>query len=324
MELLNSYNLQVLTFIVLNLILAISIYVTLSTGQLSLGHAGFMAIGAYSTAILTEQAGLPLFLSLLIGALGTGLISLVIGLPTLRLNGLYLAIATLGFGEVVRVIFLNLEITNGALGLTGLKSIGSRVYDILKDLGLKASDLGMSVLEIKSLATLLTLLLLFAAVLFFTVRLNRSRVGRAFSAIKADETAAMAMGINVTYYKMLAFVIGSVLAGLCGGLFAHITTAITPDDFNYHRVVEILSFAVIGGSEVVIGPIFGAILLTSLPEVLRVVAEYKMIFYGGLMVLVMAFRPHGLITADTFARFKRRRQAKPAAQEDDTNAKGGL
>ncbi|HEU4963216.1 MAG TPA: branched-chain amino acid ABC transporter permease [Bacilli bacterium] len=323
MDLLNSYNLQVLTFIVLNLILAISIYVTLSTGQLSLGHAGFMAMGAYGTAILTEQAGLPLFLAVIIAALGTGAISLLIGLPTLRLNGLYLAIATLGFGEVVRVIFLNLEITNGALGITGLHSIGSRVYDILKGFGIKSSTLGMNVLEVKALATLVVLLLLFLAVLFFILRLNRSRVGRAFSAIKADETAAMAMGINITYYKMLAFVIGSVLAGMCGGLFAHITTAITPDDFNYHRVVEILSFAVIGGSEVVIGPLFGATLLTALPEVLRVLSEYKMMFYGGLMVLVMAFRPHGLITAETFARFKRKKK-QATGTLDDTNAREGM
>ncbi|UFJ39124.1 branched-chain amino acid ABC transporter permease [Brevibacillus humidisoli] len=317
MDLFNPYNLQVITFIVLNGILAISIYITLATGQLSLGHAGFMSIGAYMASILTKQADAPLLIALIAGGLFAGLIALLIGAPTLKLHGLYLAIATLGFGEVVRVIFLNLEITNGALGLTGLPSIGSSLYDRIKGLGLNADTFGLSVLEIKAALTLLFLVLLFAVVLFLTLRLHRSRIGRAFEAIKADETAARAMGLPVAYYKMLAFVLGAVLAGICGGLFAHITTTITPDDFNYHKVVEILSFAVIGGSEVVWGPLFGALILTSLPEVLRAVAEYKMIMYGAIMVLVMAFRPHGLIGADTFARLFRRRKKTPSQQAEE-------
>ncbi|WP_134684751.1 branched-chain amino acid ABC transporter permease [Brevibacillus migulae] len=318
MDLLNPYNLQVITFIVLNGILAISIYITLMTGQLSLGHAGFMSIGAYTASILTKQADLPLFAALLLGALAAGLIALLIGAPTLKLHGLYLAIATLGFGEVVRVIMLNMEITNGALGLTGLKSIGNTLYEWQKAIGVSAQSVGVSVMQMKALLTLFFLVLLFAVILFLTLRLNRSRIGRAFEAIKADETAAKAMGLQISYYKMLAFIIGSVLAGFCGGLFAHITTTVTPDDFNYHKVVEILSFAVIGGSEIVWGPLFGALLLTSLPELLRSLAEYKMIMYGAIMVLVMAFRPHGLIAADTFQKLFRRRskQASAAKKEE--------
>ncbi|MBO8164494.1 MAG: branched-chain amino acid ABC transporter permease [Brevibacillus sp.] len=317
MDLFNPYNLQVITFIVLNGILAISIYITLATGQLSLGHAGFMSIGAYVASILTKQADVPLIFALLLGGLIAGVIALLIGAPTLKLHGLYLAIATLGFGEVVRVIFLNMEITNGALGITGLKSIGSTLYDWLKVTGLTGDSFGLSVLQMKAVLTLLFLLLLFGLVLFLTLRLHRSRIGRAFEAIKADETAAKAMGLPVAYYKMLAFIIGAVLAGFCGGLFAHITTTITPDDFNYHKVVEILSFAVIGGSEIVWGPLFGAFILTTLPEVLRVLAEYKMIMYGAIMVLVMAFRPHGLIGTDTFAKLfdRRRKQAARQAEE---------
>lgn len=317
MELLNPYNLQVITFILLNGILAISIYITLMTGQLSLGHAGFMSIGAYTASILTKQADLPLFAALVLGALAAGLVALLIGAPTLKLHGLYLAIATLGFGEVVRVIMLNLEITNGALGITGLKSVGNVLYDWAKAVGLTAQKAGISVLQMKALATLLLLVLLFALILCMTLRLNRSRIGRAFEAIKADETAAKAMGLQIAYYKMLAFVIGSVLAGFCGALFAHITTTVTPDDFNYHKVVEILSFAVIGGSEIVWGPLFGALLLTSLPELLRVLAEYKMIMYGAIMVLVMAFRPHGLIAADTFQRLFRSRRKLQATQKEE-------
>ncbi|MFY0546375.1 branched-chain amino acid ABC transporter permease [Brevibacillus sp. H7] len=315
MDLLNPYNIQVITFIVLNGILAISIYLTLATGQLSLGHAGFMSIGAYTASILTKQADLPLFVAVGLGALAAGVIALLIGAPTLKLHGLYLAIATLGFGEVVRVILLNLEITNGALGLTGLQSIGNYLYEWEKALGINAQAVGVSVLQMKALSTLVFLLFLFSLILFLTLRLNRSRIGRAFEAIKADETAARAMGLPVSSYKMLAFIIGSVLAGLCGGLFAHITTTITPDDFNYHKVVEILSFAVIGGSEIVWGPLFGALVLTSLPEVLRGLAEYKMFMYGAIMVGVMAFRPHGLIGADTFHTLFRRRKPTQAVSE---------
>lgn len=306
MDFLNPYNLQVITFIVLNCILAISIFITLATGQLSLGHAGFMSIGAYTSSILSKNADMPLFVAILAGALMAGLIALLIGAPTLKLHGLYLAIATLGFGEVVRVILLNMKITNGALGLTGLKSLGTYLYDWEKMLGITAQSLGVTVPVIKSLSTLVFMLLLFLLILFLTLRLNSSRLGRAFDAIRADETAARAMGIQVNYYKMLAFIIGSVLAGLCGGLFAHITTAITPNDFNYHKVVEILSFAVIGGTEVVWGALFGAIALTTLPEVLRGLAEYKMIFYGAIMVLVMAVRPRGLIGSDTLQKLFRR------------------
>ncbi|CAM3593538.1 branched-chain amino acid ABC transporter permease [Brevibacillus invocatus] len=306
MDFLNPYNLQVITFIVLNCILAISIFITLATGQLSLGHAGFMSIGAYTSSILSKNADMPLFIAILAGALMAGLIALLIGAPTLKLHGLYLAIATLGFGEVVRVILLNMKITNGALGITGLKSLGTYLYDWEKMLGITAQSLGVTVPVIKSLSTLVFMLLLFLLILFLTLRLNSSRLGRAFEAIRADETAARAMGIQVNYYKMLAFIIGSVLAGLCGGLFAHITTAITPNDFNYHKVVEILSFAVIGGTEVVWGALFGAIALTTLPEVLRGLAEYKMIFYGAIMVLVMAVRPRGLIGSDTLQKLFRR------------------
>ncbi|ALS24315.1 MULTISPECIES: branched-chain amino acid ABC transporter permease [Paenibacillus] len=316
MDFLNPYTLQVFTFLFLNLILAISIYITLSTGQLSLGHAGFMSIGAYTASIATKSADLPLIVALILAVIITGIVALIIGYPTLRLHGLYLAIATLGFGEVVRVIMLNLEITNGALGLTGLQSIGTRLYELEKLIGLDASVLGISVSQMKALSTLIAMMLLFIVILLCQIRLDRSRVGRAFSAIRADETAARAMGINITYYKMLAYLIGSMLAGLGGGLYAHITTSITPDDFNYHRAVEILSFAVVGGSEVIIGPLFGAALLTGLPEYLRVLAEYKMIFYGTLLILVMAFRPHGLITASTFAKWKQRKSK--------TSGKGGL
>jgi branched-chain amino acid transport system permease protein len=317
MDLLNPYTLQVITFLFLNLVLAVSIYVTLSTGQLSLGHAGFMSIGAYTASIATKTYDMPILVALLLAIVVTGIVALIVGYPTLRLHGLYLAIATLGFGEVVRVIMLNLKVTNGALGLTGLKSLGTRLYDLEKVIGIDAQTFGITVTQMKALSTLIVMVILFVIILICQIRLDRSRVGRAFSAIKADETAARAMGINITYYKMLAYMIGSMMAGLSGGIYAHITTTITPDDFNYHRAVEILSFAVIGGSEVIIGPLFGATLLTGLPEFLRVLAEYKMLFYGSLLIAVMAFRPYGLITASTFDKWKNRKSRS-------TSGKGGV
>ncbi|MBE3554895.1 MAG: branched-chain amino acid ABC transporter permease [Thermicanus sp.] len=308
MSWINPYTLQVLGFLVLNLLLALSIYITLATGQLSLGQAGFMSIGAYTAAILGQSFHFPFLLSLLLGALLAGAVALLIGLPTLRLQGLYLAIATLGFGEVVRVIMINLEITHGALGINGLTSIGTWSQEILKNIGWTAQNMGVSTQMYKSILTLLFLLFLFFLFLSFTLLLTHSKMGRAFHAIKADEIAALAMGIPITRYKMLAFVLGAMLAGLGGGLYAHMTTSITPDDFSYHRAVEILSFAVIGGVEVVAGPLLGAAFLTAIPEFLRGLSEYKMLFYGGTMLLVMAFRPRGILTDEGIGLFRKRKE----------------
>lgn len=320
---LNPYTIQVLAFVVLNLILALSIYITLATGQLSLGQAGFMSIGAYTASILSQQYDLPFLLALVAGSFMAGIVSLLIGLPTLRLQGLYLAIATLGFGEVVRVIMINLEVTNGALGINGLTSIGNWASEALKHIGLGAASLGVSVQMYKSLLMLLFLVMLLFLFLLFTLLILHSKIGRAFHAIKADETAALAMGIHVVKYKMFALILGSMLAGLGGGLYAHMTTSITPDDFSYHRAVEILSFAVIGGVEVVGGPLFGALFLTAVPEFLRALSEYKMLFYGITMLLVMAFRPRGIITDEGLPFIRWRRKKKTEAKEESSGKEKG-
>ncbi|PTQ55010.1 MAG: Branched-chain amino acid transport system permease protein LivM [Hydrogenibacillus schlegelii] len=307
MDWLNPYQLQVLSFVFLNGILALSVFLTLATGQLSLGQAGFMSIGAYTAAILTGHAGMPMIVAVPAGAVLAGAVALIIGGPTLRLHGLYLAIATLGFGEVVRVVMLNLEVTGGALGLKGLPSLGGELYRLEQTLGLTTERVGLTPSQLKALSVTVFLFLLLLLVVVLLARLMRSRVGRAFSAIRADEVAAEAMGIDLRAYKLLAFVLGAVLAGFGGGLYAHLTTAITPDDFNYHRVVEMLSFAVIGGAEVFWGPLVGALLLTALPELLRALQDYKMMFYGVAMLVVMIVRPRGLITEDLLFRFRRRR-----------------
>jgi branched-chain amino acid transport system permease protein len=297
--LLNPYYLQIAMFIIINAILGISIYLTLATGQLSLGNAGFMSIGAYVSAILTLKAGVPIYAAVLLGGAAACLMAAVIGIPTTRLRGIYLAIATLGFGEVVRVMILNLTITNGALGLSGIPSMSAVLSNGLTAVGLAAGIGGISVRQLGSISVILILAIILGFLVFFALRLSTSRLGRAFAAIKADEHAAEVSGIDTRYYKLLAFFMGAFVAGIAGGLAAHITFYIGPKDFAYHRAVEILLFAVLGGSDVVWGPLLGSVILTLLPEVLRFATEYREMIYGGILVVMMAFRPQGLISEDT-------------------------
>lgn len=314
--LLNQYYLQMTMFIIINAILGVSMYLTMSTGQLSLGAAGFMSIGAYVSALLTMKAGLPLYLAVPVGGVGACLLALIIGIPTTRLKGIYLAIATLGLGEVVRVIMLNLKITNGALGLSGIPSMSIMLSKVLTAVGLGSGVAGISVRQLGTLSSILLLALLLAFLVFFSVRLNNSRWGRAFAAIKADEYAAEVSGVNIRYYKLMAFIIGAFVAGVAGGLAAHITFFIGPKDFAYHRAVEILLFAVLGGSDTVWGPLLGSFILTLLPEALRFATEYRSMIYGAILVIMMAFRPQGLISEETI-RYWKDRLSKPTAVAAD-------
>ena len=316
--LLNQYYLQMAMFIIINAILGVSMYLTMSTVQLSLGAAGFMSIGAYVSALLTMKAGVPLYLAVPIGGFGACLLALVIGIPTTRLKGIYLAIATLGMGEVVRVIMLNLKITNGALGLSGIPSMSIMLSKALAAAGVDSGAVGISARQLGALSSILVLALLLAFLVFFAVRLNHSRWGRAFAAIKADEYAAEVSGVNIRYYKLMAFIIGAFVAGVAGGLAAHITFFIGPKDFAYHRAVEILLFAVLGGSDTVWGPLLGSFILTLLPEALRFATEYRSMIYGAILVIMMAFRPQGLISEETI-RFWQNKFKKTVAVETAKN-----
>lgn len=298
-QLLNPYYLQIAMFILINAILGISIYFTLATGQLSLGNAGFMSIGAYTSALLTLKAGLPLFLAVPAGGLAACLLAAIIGIPATRLQGIYLAIATLGFGEVVRVIILNMKITNGALGLSGIPSLSAQIGKQFTAMGLGNGLGSISVQQLSNLSVIALLALLVAFLIFFALRLRHSRLGRAFAAIKDDEHAAEVTGVDTVRYKLMAFFIGAFVAGIAGGLAAHVTFYIGPKDFSYHRAVEILLFAVLGGGNVIWGPILGSTILTLLPEVLRAVADYREMIYGGILVVMMIFRPQGLISEET-------------------------
>ena len=311
MELLNPYYLQIVMFFIINAIMGISIYFTLASGQLSLGAAGFMSVGAYVGAILSLKADLPIVLGIIIGGLVASLVAVIIGLPTTRLRGLYLAIATLGFGEVVRVIFLNLDITNGALGLSGIPSIPQELTNLAYELDIDGL-MGIDAVAWGNLMAIIILLAILVLIIAFCVRINNSRVGRAFAAIKADDHAAELMGINVVYYKMMAFIIGAFIAGIGGGLYAHITNFINPTHLSYHKVVQILLFPVFGGSNVVWGSVLGSFILTLLPEVLRFLSDYRDIIYGALLVILMAVRPDGILTESMVDKISRKLGFKKA------------
>lgn len=267
-EVMPPYILMIGLFIGINLIMALGLnLITGVTGQLSLGHAAFMSIGAYASAIATVNYQIPFIFGVLIGGLVAGLFGIIIGFPTLRLTGDYLAIATLGFAEIVRVQFTNMKITNGAIGFLGIE--GSTTFPIV---------MTIAVITICAM-----------------VWLENSRNGRAMLAIREDEIASSAVGINTTLYKIQAFAIGAFCAGVGGALFAHTTTFIQPTDFGFLKSVDILSIIVLGGLGSIPGTIIGAIVLTSAPEILRPLSNYRMIVYGLLLVVIMIFRPYGLL-----------------------------
>ena len=312
-DLLNGYFLQVLTFVCINIILAMTIYMTLCTGILSLGNAGLMSFGAYTSAILTSEYGMPMPIGILLGGISATVVALIIGLPTIRLRGLYLAIATLGFGEVVRVIALNLDITHGALGYSGIPSMASVLSDYASDMGL------LDALEIDSqtggqLLMCIVLLILVALIVAFWYRMEHSRIGRAMAAVKADEYAASLTGINVVQYKMMAFLFSAFFAGVAGALYAHATFFISPTDFSWHKVVDILLYTVFGGSNVLWGSVLGASILTIVPESLRSMAEYRDIIYGVMLVALMAFRPDGILSYDAVKWISKKFGKKAAAE----------
>ena len=261
------YFTGILVVVWINVILAVSLnLINGFTGQFSLGHAGFMAVGAYTSALLTIYTGWPFTIVLLIAGIVSALIGLLIGLPTLRLRGDYLAIATLGFGEIVRVVILNLKITGGPRGLGGI-----------------APKTSFFSAELVAILTVI----IFANMI-------RSSHGRAFVAIREDEIAAEAMGIDTTRYKVLAFSVGAAFAGIAGGLFAHHQMFIDPRSFTFQRSIEILVMVVFGGLGSITGSIVAAGALTILPEALRGIAQYRMVVYALLLIGLMLVRPQGL------------------------------
>lgn len=272
----DPYFLQIVVNIGIAIILALGLNViTGLTGQLSLGHAAFMSIGAFVSALLTIKTGLPFTLNLIVAGSMTALVGALIGYPILRLTGDYLAICTLGFAEIVKVAFLNLEITNKALGLT--------------------------VPPAKTLMPMPILVWICAILAIIAVTfLQNSRFGRALKAIREDEIAAESMGINLARYKICSFALGTFFAGIGGSLYAHFLSYINPSDFSFLKSVDILSMIVLGGLGSVPGAVIGASVLAAAPEFLRFMSQYRMLVYGALLVFLMVFRPNGLLGGVNF------------------------
>jgi branched-chain amino acid transport system permease protein len=263
-------------FVGLNGLLALSVYTTLSCGQLSLAQAGFMALGSYASALLTLHTSAPFPVVLLAGALVPALVAIPLGLPVLRLHGVFLAIATIGFGEVVRIFFVNLDLTNGALGLVA----------------------------IPQRTTLFTIYAALAAALFVLWRIRGSRTGYALEAIREDEPAARTMGIAAGTYKLWMLILGAAFAGLAGALDAHFNFMVAPSSYSFGRVVDMLVYAVVGGTAVFYGPVVGAAFLTLLPEALREVSgrlglepgPLRLFVNGLILLLVVLFLPNGIVS----------------------------
>ena len=285
--LVNPYIFQILILCGINIILAVSLnLVNGFTGQFSIGHAGFMAIGGYTSAALTfylgphviESAtaiGLPRALSgtsffvlaLIAGGFASAIAGFLVGLPSLRLRGDYLAIVTLGFGEIIRVLILNVNAVGGARGFVDIPGYTNLFW-----------------------------VSFFAFLTIVVVRnLTTSTHGRAFISVREDEIAAEALGINTTRYKVLAFVIGAFFAGVAGGLFGHYLMYLHTNSFTFMKSFEVVIMVVLGGMGSITGSVIAAVLLTVLPEALRPVKEFRMVIYASLLIFLMIARPQGLL-----------------------------
>ncbi|MCL5290582.1 MAG: branched-chain amino acid ABC transporter permease [Bacillota bacterium] len=270
----NPYYELNLILIGINIILAVSLnLINGFNGQFSIGHAGFMAVGAYGAAMITLKAHLPFAIALLFGALLAGICGILVGLPTLRLRGDYLAIATLGFGEIIRGLIVNIDYIGGAYGLSGIPKLANWTWIFW--------------------LTVLTVLVISNFV--------NSTHGRATISIRENEIAAEAMGINTTKYKVMAFTIGSLFAGLAGGLHAHYFYTIQPNTFNFLKSFDILVMVVLGGQGSITGSIIAAIALTILSASLQKLAALRLVIYALLLIVVMLFRPQGLMGTKEFS-----------------------
>lgn len=273
----DSYVVLNLVLIGINIILAVSLnLITGFTGQFSLGHAAFMSVGAYTSAIMTAKLGYSFIPSLLASAIIASLVGLLIGIPTLRLKGDYLAIATLGFSEIIRIIFLNIEYLGGASGLNDIPQYTTWTWVYVMVI--------ITVIAIKNFVN--------------------SYAGRACIAIREDEIAAEAMGINTTFYKVLAFIIGAFFAGIAGALYANYFYFIKPNNFGFMKSVDILVIVVFGGMGSIAGSILGAIVLSIISLSLQSIPELRMVIYAIILFLIMVYKPEGLLGKYKNKKFK--------------------
>ncbi len=310
----DDYQARLLVFIAINVILATSLnLINGFTGQFSIGHAGFMAVGAYSSAFFTVTYGkavqdslsflgeagsssVVLIIAIIIGALIASIAGLIVGIPSLRLKGDYLAIVTLGFAEIIRIVILNIDAVGGATGY-----------------------------QVPGYANFLWIGILAVITILVIHNIVKSDTGRALISIREDELAAEAMGVNTTRYKVTSFVIGSAFAGIAGVLFAHYNKFLSTNDFQFIKSFEIIIMIVIGGMGSMTGAILGAIIVTLLPELLRQLpdiqvgatvfrpADLRLVIFALILILTMILRPQGILgTAEIGSFFKRFRRADKA------------
>ena len=274
----NSYINGILILVCINVVLAISLNITAGClGQMALGHAGFMSIGAYTAALFTKSNMIPgvggYIVALILGGLVAMIIGVVIGIPALRLRGDYLAILTLAFCEIIRVLIEFFKFTGGAKGLSGLKL--NKNFSIIY-------------------------FIMFLCV-FMMYTFMKSRHGRAILSIREDEIASESSGINLTFYKTLAFAYSAFFAGVAGGMYAHYIGILGAKNFDFNKSIDILVIVVLGGLGSFTGSAIGAIVLTILPEMLRGFNDYRMFIYALMLILMMMFRPSGLLGTKEFS-----------------------
>lgn len=273
----NKYLSGIIMLICINIILAISLNITAGClGQMALGHAGFMSLGAYTAALFTKSGIIPgiagYIAALILGGLAATFAAFIIGLPALRLKGDYLAIVTLAFCEIIRVLIEFFSFTGGAKGLTGIK--------LYKNF------------------PIIYIIMLMSVVFMYTFM--KSRHGRAILAIREDEIAAEASGIKTTYYKTLGFVYSAFFAGIAGGIYAHYVGILGARYFDFNKSIDILVMVVLGGLGSFTGSVIAAVVLTILPEILRGFNDYRMLIYSVMLIAMMIFRPSGLLGKKEF------------------------
>lgn len=274
----SRFTLEIMTNLFFYVVVCLGLNIIIGyAGLLHLGYAAFFAVGAYTTGVMSSRFGIDFWLTLPISVFAAVLAGLAIGFPTLRLRGDYLAIVTLGFGEITRLTIRNLDITGGAIGLIGIQ---------------RPVLFGVTLNQISHFYYMFFILAILA--IFVSYRLHDSRMGRAWEYIREDEDAAAAMGINVTTSRLYAFIIGSSFGALAGSFFAAKMTAISPDSFMFIHSVMFLMAVVLGGMGKIPGVVLGAIIVVLIPELSREIGQYRLLIFGFLLLIIMLYRPQGI------------------------------
>ncbi len=276
----DEYILRICVRVGIYVILAVGLNIVAGfAGMLSCAQAAFFGLGAYCSALLSLNLGVSFWLAMPISGLFAGLFGILLGLPTIRLAHFYLVMATIGFGEIVGLVFLNWEsLTKGPYGLPGIPppQIGSFVY-------LSNTPYYYTVLALASLGV------------FVAWRLTKTQLGKIFIAAKDDQMAVEASGVQVNRYKVLAFALSAIYAGVAGSFFAHYMTFISPSTFSTHESIMVLAMVVLGGMGSIMGSVVSAAVLTVIPEAMRFIQDYRMMFFGGIIILLMLIKPEGLM-----------------------------